>query len=66
MQLEIDTATELVESRGEHNRIDVGAYTEAMQQLKTTLGAAVGSGLAAGSPFALAVEKLISHLKVIP
>ena len=65
MQSEIDDATQLMASNGEHNRIDVGAYTKTMQQLKTTLGAAVGSGLAAGSPFALAVEKLISHLKVI-
>ena len=65
MQSEVADATELVASSGEGNRIDVGAYTKTMQQLDTKLGAAAGSGLAAGSPFALEAKELISNLNVI-
>ena len=65
MQVEIENARELVESSGEGNRTDEAVYTEAIQQLETTLEAAAGFGLSAGSPVARAANQLISHLKVI-
>ena len=65
MQSEIDDASELMASNGERDRIDVGAYTKAMQQLETTLRTAEGSGLSEGSPVALVAKELISDLNVI-
>ena len=65
MKFEIENARELVESSGKRKRLNVGAYTKTMQQLDTKLGAAVASGLAAGSPVALAAKQLISNLNVI-
>ena len=53
-----------MESSGEGNRIDDAVNSRAMQQLETTLEAAVGFGLSGGSPVALAAKELISNLKV--
>ena len=64
LQHEIDNASQLVKSNGEANRIDIDVCTKKAQHLEAIIETAKMSGVATGSPVAVAAKQLISNLNV--